>query len=275
MNHHHSVRLQECGQFQCFFTNERAARLHPSTRTVLFYGTDFKPYDAPVPRGKQEDWALFHEESPKNNPIFAHQAMMGLLNHTATFRRSSDLPLVTQYLVSLDSITDPGLLIPLSAKNRMVREGLAPVAYVQSGCDTPLGRDTWVTEFMKFVKVCAVQNYFIPYTVCVKVDSYGECLHNKPLSEDIRGSEKMDSKEYLNLLAKYKFVISIENAVCEDYVTEKLWRTLQVGAVPIYLGAPNIEQYLPHPDSAILVKNFHNVSAVAAEVLKLPTVFFI
>jgi hypothetical protein len=43
-------------------------------------------------------------------------------------------------------------------------------------------------------------------------------------------------REFLALLAKYKFVIAIENAVCEDYVTEKLWRALHLGAVPLYLG---------------------------------------
>ncbi len=43
-------------------------------------------------------------------------------------------------------------------------------------------------------------------------------------------------REFLKLLAKYKFVIAIENAVCDDYLTEKLWRTLQLGSVPLYLG---------------------------------------
>ena len=73
-------------------------------------------------------------------------------------------------------------------------------------------------------------------------------------------------REYISLLAKYKFIISIENAVCDDYVTEKLWRTLKVGAVPIYLGAANIEQYLPNRKSAILVKDFESVEAVAKHV---------
>ena len=60
----------------------------------------------------------------------------------------------------------------------MVDEGLAPVAYVQSGCDTPSLRDEWVKEFMKYVKV----------------DSYGECLNNKQLTDDIKGSEQMEHK---------------------------------------------------------------------------------
>ena len=54
--------------------------------------------------------------------------------------------------------------------------------------------------------------------------------------------------------------------MCDDYVTEKLWRTLKVGAIPIYLGASNIEEYLPNEKSAVLVKNFNSVEEVANHV---------
>ncbi len=42
--------------------------------------------DVPLPRGGSVDWSLYHEESPKNNPLFSHALMMELFNHTATFR---------------------------------------------------------------------------------------------------------------------------------------------------------------------------------------------
>jgi hypothetical protein len=42
--------------------------------------------DVPLPRGGNVDWSLYHEESPKNNPLFSHALMMELFNHTATFR---------------------------------------------------------------------------------------------------------------------------------------------------------------------------------------------
>lgn len=45
----------------------------------------------------------------------------------------------------------------------------------------------------------------------------------------------------MEFVSKYKFIIAIENAVCYDYVTEKLWRSLIVGSVPIYLGSPVVE----------------------------------
>jgi hypothetical protein len=45
----------------------------------------------------------------------------------------------------------------------------------------------------------------------------------------------------LRFIAKYKFVIAFENGICDDYITEKLWRPLFTGTVPIYLGSPSVQ----------------------------------
>ena len=81
-----------------------------------------------------------------------------------------------------------------------------------SSCDTPSGRDEYVQELMKFIQI----------------DSYGLCLHNKNLPPHLREPQKMKDVEFLHILAKYKFVLAIENAVCDDYITEKLWKVIQV-----------------------------------------------
>ena len=59
--------------------------------------------DLPLPRSN-EDWALVHEESPKNNPLLSQTSVISLFNHTATFRTESDLPLTLQYLESLGNV---------------------------------------------------------------------------------------------------------------------------------------------------------------------------
>jgi len=51
----------------------------------------------------------------------------------------------------------------------------------------------------------------------------------------------MDHQDFLELVSKYKFAIAMENGICNDYITEKLWRPLILGTVPITLGAPNIK----------------------------------
>jgi hypothetical protein len=44
------------------------------------------------------------------------------------------------------------------------------------------------------------------------------------------------SDEFESLLNQYKFYLAMENSNCKDYVTEKLFRTLAMGLVPIIDG---------------------------------------
>lgn len=112
--------------------------------------------------------------------------------------------------------------------------------YVQRDCNPPSDRDRYVKELMKYIEI----------------DSYGPCLNNKKLPENINGFDKFDSPEFFSFLAKYKFNIAFENAVCDGYMTEKLFRPLKIGSVPIYLGSPSVRDWLPNNHSAILASEF-------------------
>lgn len=58
--------------------------------------------------------------------------------------------------------------------------------------------------------------------------------------------EGMTHKDFIELVSKYKFAISMENGICNDYITEKFWRPLHVGTVPIVLGSPSISVSLSY-----------------------------
>ena len=90
----------------------------------------------------------------------------------------------------------------------------------------------------------------------IDVDSYGPCLNNKKLPENIDGFHNFDSLDFHAFLSKYKFHIAFENAICDGYMTEKLFRPLKVGSVPIYLGSPSVLDWLPNENSAILASDF-------------------
>ena len=51
----------------------------------------------------------------------------------------------------------------------------------------------------------------------------------------------MMKEEFLKIQAQYKFSFATENALCTDYITEKLWRALTVGSVPVVLGSNRIK----------------------------------
>ena len=51
----------------------------------------------------------------------------------------------------------------------------------------------------------------------------------------------MHHDDFHKLAAKYKFTLAMENAVCDDYITEKLWRPLRLGSLPIVFGSPKVK----------------------------------
>ncbi|HSV43878.1 MAG TPA: glycosyltransferase family 10, partial [Candidatus Bathyarchaeia archaeon] len=52
----------------------------------------------------------------------------------------------------------------------------------------------------------------------------------------------------LDILSRYKFAFSYENIRgARGYITEKIIACFLAGCIPIYWGAPNIDQYIPEP----------------------------
>ncbi|XP_063096120.1 alpha-(1,3)-fucosyltransferase 10 isoform X1 [Cavia porcellus] len=245
-------RLGQCGADACFFTINRSYLHHPMTKALLFYGTDFNIDSLPLPRKAHHDWALFHEESPKNNYKLFHKPVITLFNYTATFSRHSHLPLTTQYLEGVDALKSLRYLVPLQSKNSL-RKRLAPLVYVQSDCDPPSDRDSYVRELMTYIEV----------------DSYGECLRNKDLPQQLKNPTSMDADGFYRIIAQYKFILAFENAVCDDYITEKFWRPLKLGVVPVYHGSPSITDWLPSNKSAILVSEFAHPRELASFIRRL------
>ena len=121
------------------------------------------------------------------------------------------------------------------------------VAYVNSNCHTLSGRDALVSA--------------IRDAGPLPLHAYGDCLNNMPASE--RAASKVDT------LKRYKFCVTVENSVARDYVSEKVYDALVAGCVPIYYGAPNVADYVPHPDAIIDVSAFDSPAAVAAELARL------
>nr|XP_060625159.1 alpha-(1,3)-fucosyltransferase 11 isoform X1 [Anolis sagrei ordinatus] len=239
----------DCARGSCLSTKRRRARGLRRTRALLFYGTDFRAYEAPLPRAPHQAWALFHEESPMNNYLLSHAAGLALFNHTATFRRESHYPLTLQWLPDLHYLRRPPAL-GLPEKQRLRQAGLAPLLYVQSHCHVPSDRDRFAQELMKYIQV----------------DSYGKCLNNRELpSMRLRDTSTAttEDSEFMALISQYKFHLAMENAICQDYMTEKLWRPMHVGAVPVYRGSPSVRDWMPDDHSIILIDDFGSPKELA------------
>lgn len=239
----HSNQIIHCSKREvCRVTDKRRGRL--KSDAYMFYASSIEIQDLPLPRNPDKNvWALYHEESPRNMPELMHEPFLKLFNYSATVSRRSNVPLTFQYLKSLDNITSAKYFVSTEKKNSYLNY-LAPILYLQSQCCTTTERDVYVKELMKLIPV----------------DSYGDCLNYKKLPLDMKEDylNKLNDDAFLKFIARYKFVIAIENGVCDDYITEKFWRAIQVGIVPIYFGSPTIEDFFPNNKSAILLTQYPN-----------------
>ncbi|OWF36239.1 alpha-(1,3)-fucosyltransferase 10-like [Mizuhopecten yessoensis] len=241
-----------CGDEACDVSVRRGLKNDPNVRAFLFYGTEFEFSHLPLPRLPRHLWALEHDESPKNNEfIFSHEEVMTLFNYTSTFKRESSYPVTTMALPSVTWLQSTEYFLTSARKNELQnRKGLAPVLFVHSDCNVPSARDEYLSMLQKFIKV----------------DVYGRCHTNKELPTHLRGMEKYQKKDFFKFVAQYKFAFAFENAVCDDYMTEKLWRPFHLGVVPIVFGSPKVKEFLPSDKSALVVDDFPSVEKLAATI---------
>lgn len=255
--YHYSV---ECEKNICdVHVSNSTTMLQPNSEgAYVFYASTIDFKKLPLPRNPTKViWALLHEESPKNIAEFAHEKALNIFNFSSTFSRYSNVPFPLQYMRSLRHITSKKYFIKTTAKNFALRE-LSPILYMQSLCDCVTERDKYVMEFMKFQHI----------------DSYGDCLKNRhsPNYSKRKGYDYLNNlweENLLHFISRYKFIITIENGVCHDYMSEKFWRAIYLGVVPIYFGSPSIRDWLPNEKSAILLEDYPKPKLLSQHINKL------
>eukprot|EP00095_Tigriopus_kingsejongensis_P002499 snap_masked-scaffold64_size435223-processed-gene-2.15 protein:Tk02499 transcript:snap_masked-scaffold64_size435223-processed-gene-2.15-mRNA-1 annotation:"hypothetical protein DAPPUDRAFT_41601" len=109
-----------------------------------------------------------------------------------------------------------------------------------SNCHTNSERENYANELAKFINVTVM----------------GKCGPMKC---------KADSKSEdicLQELKSYKFYLSFENSICDDYVTEKFFQRAQDDILTIVMGGTNYDKVAP-PHSHLNVKDFKSPQALA------------
>ncbi|XP_008805273.2 glycoprotein 3-alpha-L-fucosyltransferase A-like isoform X2 [Phoenix dactylifera] len=108
-----------------------------------------------------------------------------------------------------------------------------------------------------FISNCGARNFRLQALerlekLDIKIDSYGSCHRNRDGEVD-----------KIKALKHYKFSLAFENSNEEDYVTEKFFQSLVAGAVPVVVGAPNIQDFAPSSGSVLHIKKLDDVASVA------------
>ena len=101
------------------------------------------------------------------------------------------------------------------------------IAWMVSHCKTDSNREGIVSHLREISDL--------------KIDIFGKCgdrEHRLPKQKGNSIGETMRNrgKVYQDVLKKYKFYLSFENALCQDYITEKFFLAMYAGALPIVYG---------------------------------------
>ena len=97
----------------------------------------------------------------------------------------------------------------------------------------------WQSELYR-ERVRALE-FFAKYN---EVDLYGP-RWDQSSSPSIKKIWKKFADDKPATMSEYTFALCFENAIWPGYVTEKIFDCLQVGTIPVYLGAPDIEEDVP------------------------------
>ncbi|MBN2239558.1 MAG: hypothetical protein JW712_07280 [Dehalococcoidales bacterium] len=145
--------------------------------------------------------------------------------------------------------TDDGfpytLIKPYSKDRDLYGARIHALLEMQKLCEIDLYGYGWGISYLKaLLNVLADQTF-----------SYQYMKNYKKLLSAYKGT--VSSKH--ETLSKYRFNICFENYSMPGWITEKIFDCFYVGTIPIYLGAPDIEDYIPD-NCYIDLRNFKDYS---------------
>lgn len=101
------------------------------------------------------------------------------------------------------------------------------------------------------------------FTMALK-NYFGEAI-------DLFGRGIKDFDDKWDVLAPYKYSIPIENDVCDDWITEKLYDCYLAHTFPFYYGSPNLDFYYPKKSFLrIDINNLDNSKRIIENILNDP-----
>ncbi|KAF9281172.1 hypothetical protein BGZ68_006809 [Mortierella alpina] len=232
-----------CGlPYSCRHTLDRTK--YTDAKVVVFH--DWDPKDLPPVQDVHDNkkaWVLNTAERPQAQAY--QQKYISLFTYQFTYHFNSDF--IGTYFTAghqtagafINLVTRPPLHT-LASKNLFRQTGfhsadpspLAPVAWIVSNCNAISGRHFMVNQLKRHINV----------------DIYGHCIPNRAWPKRSDGQTDMTDEE---LVSHYKFYLAIENANCEDYVTEKLERAFAAGTIPVVDGPSDYSRFMPASKSLI------------------------
>jgi alpha-1,3-fucosyltransferase len=218
----------------CELTSDRSR--YNQSDIVVFHIRDKVEGELPPfhHRPAHQRWLFLVYESPiHSSTLSSFYAEFGAaFNLTSTYRIDSDFPGEYESMSGMEwcrNETFEPLFDFYEGKRKFA-------AAIVSNCGASSGRDGYVREMRRYVSV----------------DVFGNCGDLKCPAENKEQKVKLhplfNCKEFIS--RDYKFYLSFENSLCEDYITEKFFLVLRLNIVLVVLGGGNYEHYV----SVLMIK---------------------
>lgn len=215
------------------FDNETALPLKEYDAIVMnmhvIWLTEF-PY---FKRRQHQRFIFMTQESPASMLFLRVKTLKNYFNWTMSYRHNSDIQFRYGRILPGPSApktrAETRKLIKSthqSAKNYAANK-IHLAVWMASHCETPSLRETYVRQLSKFIPV----------------DIYGGCGNFSCIRNDSHWLS--DPKCYDMMEAKYKFYLSFENSICDDYVTEKFFEIMNHDIIPVVYGGANYSRIAP------------------------------
>ena len=203
----------KCPVSDCHVTTDRS-RLDV-VDAVLFHTADLTPKQIPTRTRMDQIWISFNMETPLRN-FWTVPGMVDMFNATFSYMDDTDTDIYTP-LGGLWPLKDGESYTLPDSKFVRAKTGMA--AWVVSNCNAESTRNLYAQKLANYTNV----------------DIYGKCTNRT-----CGGHQCFDRIE-----KEYYFYLAFENGYCQDYMTEKIFRTLKFDIIPVVLGAGDYTTLLP------------------------------
>ncbi|XP_057381094.1 alpha-(1,3)-fucosyltransferase C-like [Daphnia carinata] len=254
-----AYRLIHC-QLQCdVFNRGRIVNweLLEEYDAIIFHQHGWTPYDVPVKRWPHQHYVFLSMESPAWRFVDT-ESMKNFFNRTMTYRRDSDIYNPYGWFSDLtESVTlDSSRIDPVTLR-QLKRDALF------DSTNYGAGKTKKVAWFVSNCKSLSARNeYADRLKTFIDVDIYGQC-------GTMRCSRSNPELCHEMLERDYKFYLSFENTLCEDYVTEKYFDQMRYHIVPIVFDLHGHHKRIAPPHSYINAADYQSVRELADYLLLL------
>ena len=202
--------------------------------------------DLPKHQYRNQIFAAVIYETPHSTGIknvyklLKDRRLQNYFNMTVSYRYDSDVVVRYFEVLALNSTRNFNMTSIKRTKQKKA-------VWIVSHCKTLIHREQFVKELQKYINITILGR-------CGrKINSF--CPHFK--------------QDCLQSIVKdYKFIISFENTLCEQYLTEKGTQFMSLPTIPIIMSYGDPKKHLP-PNSYINVFDFKSVKTLADYLLYL------